>query len=214
MKAQRERMVESQLKSRDISDPHVLRAMGEVPREEFVPEELAHLAYRDGPLPIEEEQTISQPYIVALMIQAMEVRPQDTVLEIGTGSGYAAAVLSRVAGRVYSIERHQKLADTAKKRFARLGYDNIFVSIGDGTLGWAEHGPYDAAVVTAGSPDIPEALIDQLKLGGRLVIPVGRFREMQDLLRIRKTGPQELSREHITGVRFVPLVGAAGWGEK
>ncbi len=213
MKAQREQMVETQLKSRDISDPHVLRAMGEVPREAFVPEELAHLAYRDGPLPIEEEQTISQPYIVALMIQAMEIRPQDTVLEIGTGSGYAAAVVSRVAGRVYSIERHQKLADTAIKRFARLGYDNIFVTIGDGTLGWAEHAPYDAAVVTAGSPDIPEALIDQLKLGGRLIIPVGRFREMQDLLRIRKTGPQELSREHITGVRFVPLVGAAGWGE-
>jgi protein-L-isoaspartate(D-aspartate) O-methyltransferase len=214
MKAQRKRMVETQLKRRDISDPHVLRAMGEVPREVFVSEELAHLAYRDGPLPIEENQTISQPYIVALMIQAMEVRPQDTVLEIGTGSGYAAAVLSRVADRVYSIERHQKLADTAIQRFARLGYDNILVSVGDGTLGWAEHAPYDAAVVTAGSPDIPEALIDQLKLGGRLVIPVGRLREMQDLLRIRKTGPQEFSREHITGVRFVPLIGVAGWDER
>jgi len=211
MKNLREKMVQTQLKSRDITDSRVLEAMGEVPREEFIPEEMAGMAYRDGPLPIGEEQTISQPYIVALMIQALEVSEQDTVLEIGTGSGYAAAVLSRIAGRVYSVERHLKLGEAAIERFNRLGYDNIFVKIGDGTLGWEEHAPYDAIVVTAGSPEIPVSYVEQMKIGGRLVIPVGRMRDMQELVRARKVSEGEITEEPITGVRFVPLVGAAGW---
>ncbi len=213
MKSERLKMVETQLKARDITDPLVLEAMTETPREAFVPRELAHRAYDDGPLPIAEGQTISQPYIVALMIQAMEVSAEDKALDVGTGSGYAAAVLSRIVERTYTIERHERLAETAKRRFARLGYDNIETTVGDGSLGWPAHAPYDAIVVTAGSPDVPDALLQQLKTGGRLVIPVGRLQVMQELLRIRKTDTDQFIRERITGVRFVPLVGAGGWTE-
>lgn len=206
-------MVETQLKNRDISDPLVLKAMGEVPREAFVPKERIGIAYSDGPLPIADGQTISQPYIVALMIQAMEVSPEDHALDVGTGSGYAAAVLSRIVERVYSIERHASLAESAKALFKKLGYDNIEVTVGDGSIGLPEHSPYDAIVVTAGSPDIPEQLIGQLKPFGRLVIPVGSLPVMQKLIRVRKVNGGEPLRENIGDVRFVPLVGIAGWKE-
>lgn len=210
---QKEKMVENHLKRRGIRDKAVLEAMAEVPREKFIPEDMVHLAYNDSPLPIGEGQTISQPYIVALMIQAMELSPQDRVLDIGTGSGYAAAIISRIVKAVYSVERYQTLAETAKERFLHLGYENIHVLYGDGTQGWPEHAPYDAAVVAAGSPDIPQPLVDQLVIGGRLVIPVGSTQQFQELLRVRRTGESEVKEERLTSVRFVPLVGEAGWKE-
>jgi protein-L-isoaspartate(D-aspartate) O-methyltransferase len=171
----REHMVAAQIAGRGVRDPRVLDAMRQVPREVFVGEGMEEFAYEDSPLPIAEGQTISQPYIVALMIEAAEVGPGDNVLEIGTGSGYAAAVLSRIAGHVHSIERHRPLADLARRRFERLGYDNIEVHDGDGTLGWAAAAPYDAIIVTAGGPEVPEALRRQLKIGGRMIIPIGNL---------------------------------------
>jgi protein-L-isoaspartate(D-aspartate) O-methyltransferase len=204
-------MVDRQLAARGIRDPNVLRAMGEVPREAFVPKHLRHLAYTDSPLPIGEEQTISQPYIVALMTEAMEISNGDRVLEIGTGSGYAAAVLSQIAAEVYTIERHGSLAREAKREFRELGYDNIHVLHGDGTLGWEEHAPYDAIVVTAGGPQVPEALLEQLAVGGCLVMPIGRSHYSQELVRIRRTSETDYHRENLGAVRFVPLVGCEGW---
>jgi protein-L-isoaspartate(D-aspartate) O-methyltransferase len=162
-------------------------------------------------LPIGEGQTISQPYIVALMTEALELTPDDRVLEIGTGSGYAAAVLSRIARQVYTVERHSSLARAAEARFRRLGYDNIQVHVGDGTLGWVEHAPYDGIVATAGGPAVPQPLLDQLKRGGRLVIPVGRFPQLQELVRVRRLSKEGYRREELGSVRFVPLVGQAGW---
>jgi protein-L-isoaspartate(D-aspartate) O-methyltransferase len=188
--------------------------MSTVPREVFLPERLAEFAYDDTPLPIEEEQTISQPYIVALMAEALELEPGQRVLEVGAGSGYAAAVLSRVVGDdgdVHAIERHATLADLASERMRRLGYDNVHVRHGDGTLGWPEHAPYDAIAVAAGGPDVPPALKQQLAIGGRLVIPVGTDPRLQELVRIRRTGQDRFERENLGGVRFVPLVGAQGW---
>jgi protein-L-isoaspartate(D-aspartate) O-methyltransferase len=207
----RKEMVERQLVARGIQDPGVLRAMGEVPREAFVPEHLKHLAYADSPLPIGEEQTISQPYIVALMTEAMEVSEGDRVLEIGTGSGYAAAVLGRIAAEVYTVERHASLARIARRRYEELGYDNIHVRHGDGTLGWAAHAPYNAIVVTAGGPQVPEPLLEQLAIGGCLVIPVGPSHYSQELVRIRHTSETNYRRENLGAVRFVPLVGSEGW---
>jgi protein-L-isoaspartate(D-aspartate) O-methyltransferase len=166
--ADRERMVNRQIAARGVRDPRVLRAMREVPREQFVAPGLEEFAYEDSPLPIAEQQTISQPYIVALMIEAAEIGQGDKVLEIGTGSGYAAAVLSRIANEVYTIERHASLAQAAASRFARLGYRNIEVRRGDGTLGWPEAAPFDAIIVTAGGPEVPETLRRQLRIGGRL----------------------------------------------
>jgi len=207
----RDIMFREDLIGRGIKDAAVLRAMREVPREAFVPPELAAHAYADQPLPIEEEQTISQPYIVAYMTEALELTPGDRVLEIGTGSGYAAAVLSRIVTTVYSVERLGTLADKARKRLTALGYSNIVVHAGDGTLGWPEHAPYDAIVVTAGAPKLPEALLEQLATGGRLVIPIGPSTFLQMLIRVRRQGINDYHSEELCPVRFVPLIGAAGW---
>jgi len=208
---QRERMIKEQLEARGLRDPAVLAAMRGVPREEFVPLHLLGLAYKDGPLPIDEGQTISQPYIVAYMTEALELSDSDRVLEIGTGSGYAAAVLSRIVRRVQSVERLDGLAVSARTRLHRLGFSNIDVHVGDGTLGWPAAAPYDAIVVTAGAPEIPPPLLTQLAVGGRLVIPVGRTPTMQSLLRVRRVSEEEYRQEDLMGVMFVPLIGAAGW---
>ena len=205
-------MVRRHLQARGIHDPRVLAAMRIVKRESFIPAELAEFAYEDSPLPIAVGQTISQPYIVALMAEALRLEPGDRVLEIGTGSGYAAAVLAEVAARVYTIERHAELANTARARLAELGYRNIDVRCGDGTLGWAEHAPYQAIVVAAGGPEIPRPLLGQLAVGGRLVIPIGDART-QELVRVTRTGPEQYDREDLGGVRFVPLIGSEGWAE-
>jgi len=207
----REEMVRAQVAARGVLDERVLRAMAQVPRESFLPRDLEEFAYRDSPLPIECGQTISQPYIVALMAEALELAPGDRVLEVGTGSGYAAAVLSRIASRVYSIERHGELARSARQRLETLGFDNVEVLHGDGTLGWPEHAPFQAITVAAGAPSVPEALVDQLAPGGRLVLPVGEGRDSQRLLRLRKQDDGRLIREDLGSVRFVPLVGIQGW---
>ncbi|MEA2603700.1 MAG: hypothetical protein QOF89_4692 [Acidobacteriota bacterium] len=209
----RNQMVDRQIAGRGVRDPRVLEAMRTVPREAFVPEHLAESAYDDMPLPIGEEQTISQPYVVALMAEALEIRPGDKLLEIGAGSGYAAAVLSRIAREVYAVERHASLAREAPERLARLGYSNVQVRHGDGTLGWAEHAPYDAIVVAAGGPEVPQALLDQLAEGGRLVIPIGPDPRNQDLVRVRHQPEGGFVRENLGPVRFVPLIGAQGWAE-
>ncbi len=207
----RHRMVHRQIEARGVRDPRVLAAMREVPREAFVPEGLQEFAYEDSPLPIEAGQTISQPFIVAEMIERLELEGGERVLDIGTGSGYAAAVLARIAGEVYSVERHAELAELARARFAEMGIDNVHVLHGDGTLGWPEHAPYDAVVTAAGGPDVPPALRDQLKVGGRLVIPIGPTPREQKLIRETKIAPRKMRRTDLGGVRFVPLVGAAGW---
>ena len=204
-------MVQRQIASRGVRDRRVLHALLTVPREVFVPERLHEFAYEDTALPIEEEQTISQPYIVALMAEALEAGPDDRVLEVGAGSGYAAAVLSRIAREVYAIERHGVLAELARERMQRLGYTNVHIVYGDGTLGWPEHAPYDAIAVAAGGPDVPPALQSQLAPGGRLVIPIGTDPRLQELVRVRRTGPEKFQRESLGAVRFVPLVGAQGW---
>jgi protein-L-isoaspartate(D-aspartate) O-methyltransferase len=196
--------------ARGVTDPHVLEAMRTVPREAFVPEPLAAFAYEDAPLPIEAGQTISQPFIVALMIEAAAIQPGDCVLEIGAGSGYSAAVMSRIADRVHAIDRHQELADLASERLARLGYDNVVIQTGDGTKGWPEKAPFDVIVVTAGGPSVPRPLCEQLAIGGRLIIPVGDANQ-QNLLRITRTGPDDFEETDLGGVRFVPLIGAHGW---
>lgn len=207
----RDEMVEKQLRARGITDMRVLEAMRDVPREHFVGIELAEFAYDDTPLPIEEGQTISQPYIVAAMIQAAEVNPGDKVLEIGTGSGYAAAVLSKVADDVYTVERIKSLALLSTERYLKYGYDNIHVLHGDGTLGWPENAPFNVIIVSAGGPEVPQTLIEQLAVGGRLVIPAGESPRQQTLLRIRRKSETEVAQEDLGQVRFVPLIGAAGW---
>jgi protein-L-isoaspartate(D-aspartate) O-methyltransferase len=204
-------MVDIQIAGRGVRDPRVLEAMRQVPREAFVAEALAEFAYEDAPLPIEEGQTISQPYIVALMIEAAEVKPGDRVLDVGTGSGYAAAVLSRIAGEVYAIERHGTLVEFAKRRFEQLGYRNIKIRHGDGTLGWADAAPFDAILVAAGGPEIPEALRTQLKVGGRLVMPIGLLEHQQRLVKVVRDGERDFHEEDLGPVMFVPLVGAFGW---
>ena len=211
--ALRERMVDQQIEKRGVRDAAVLGAMGKVPRERFVPESLAARAYDDRPLPIGEGQTISQPYIVAMMTEALRLRPEDRVLEIGTGAGYAAAVLAVIAADVYTIERLGGLAESARRRLAELGYANVHVRHGDGSLGWPEHAPYDAIVVAAGAPDVPTALLEQLAIGGRLVMPVGRKLDGQRLVRIERTGADRYEREFLEVVVFVPLIGAQGWPE-
>jgi protein-L-isoaspartate(D-aspartate) O-methyltransferase len=211
--AERERMVERQIAARGVNDARVLEAMRQVPREAFVASGFEEFAYEDSPLPIAEGQTISQPYIVALMIEAAEVKAGDRVLEIGTGSGYAAAVLSRIAGEVYTVERHGALVETAKRRFARLGYRNIEVRHSDGTLGWPEAAPFDAIIVTAGGPEIPESLRNQLKIGGRLVIPIGSLTHEQRLVKVVRDGEHAFHEEDLGPVRFVPLIGEHGWSE-
>ena len=210
----REAMVERQLAARDVHDPGVLAAFREVPREVFVPEHLQASAYDDGPLPIGEGQTISQPYIVALMIQSADVSPDDAVLEVGAGSGFAAAVISRIAARVVALERHRSLAEAAAERIAGLGYDNCRIIAGDGSGGLAEAGPFDAIIVSAGGAHVPEPLKRQLAPGGRLVMPVGgEF--VQTLLRLTRTGEEEWEERNLGSVRFVPLIGAHGrWEEQ
>lgn len=211
---QRDQLVNEELRSEGIRDEAVLRAMCSVPREEFLPEKFRELAYRDVALPIEAGQSISQPYIVALMVEALELKPDQKVLEIGTGSGYAAAVLSRVAKQIVSIERVEELARIADERLKRLGYDNVRVVQGDGTLGCSEFAPFDAIVVAAGGPSVPQALLDQLRIGGRLVIPVGEGRGSQLLIRVRRNAENIFLREDLGRVRFVPLIGEAGWHEE
>ncbi len=201
-------MVEEQLVRRRVDDPRVLAAMRSVPREEFVAAAYRSRAYEDGPLPIEAAQAISQPYVVAWMAQALELTPEDVVLEVGSGSGYAAAVISRVAARVYGIERHKILVDLARRRLVALGCDKVRLRHGDGILGWPEHAPYDAILVSAGASEVPEALLQQLKIGGRLVLPVGDQQAEQDLVRIRRVAAEDFVPEHLGRVLFVPLVGS------
>jgi protein-L-isoaspartate(D-aspartate) O-methyltransferase len=209
--AMRKEMVEYQIAARGVRDQRVLEAMGKVPRELFLPEKLREFAYDDSALPITGEQTISQPYIVALMAEALMLKGGEKVLEIGGGSGYAAAVLSEIAGDVYTVERLGPLAEHAAATLADLGYDNVHVLHGDGTRGWPEHAPYDAIVVAAGGPRVPESLKHQLKIGGRLVIPVGADRRAQELVRVTRIAQHKWRSEDIADVRFVPLIGEGGW---
>lgn len=204
------RMVAKHLRARDITDARVLAAFESVPREAFVPDELAERAYDDAPLPIGDGQTISQPYIVALTAQALRLQGHEHVLEIGAGSGYAAAILGQLARSVVTIERIAALATAAAARLAAVGYTNVHVHHADGTLGWAPDAPYEAIAVAAGAPRPPQALLDQLAVGGRLVIPFGSH-DHQRLARITRTGETTWTEENLGEVRFVPLVGAQGW---
>ena len=209
----RQRMVEVQIARRGVRDRRVLDAMRRVPREAFVGPGFEEFAYEDGPLPIVEGQTLSQPYIVALMLEAAEIEPRDKVLEAGAGSGYAAAVLSRIAERVHAIERHPSLAAQAARRLEQLGCSNVELRTGDGTKGWPEAAPFDAILVAAGGPDVPPALKQQLAVGGRLVIPVGNPAGGQRLLRITRKTPTEYAEDDFGAVAFVPLIGEQGWAE-
>jgi protein-L-isoaspartate(D-aspartate) O-methyltransferase len=209
----RGRMVDVQIAGRGVRDSHVLAAMREVPRDVFVDPGFEEFAHEDSPLPIGEGQTISQPYIVALMIEAAEVTPGDNVLEVGAGSGYAAAVMSRIAQRVFAIERHPALVETAARRFEKLGYHNIELRAGDGTRGWPESAPFDAILVAASGPQVPQALKEQLAIGGRLVIPVGQQNWRQSLRKITRVNETEYDEEDLGAVAFVPLVGEQGWTE-
>jgi len=211
MMKQRERMVANQIERRGLRDPAVLAAMREVPREAFVSDKHQEYAYDDGPLPILEGQTISQPYVVALMIEALELKPEERVLEIGTGSGYAAAVLSRIAAKVFTIERFETLVEYARANLALAGYDNVFVHHGDGTLGWPEHAPYNAIIAAAGGPKIPDALKGQLADGGRLVMPVGSAQRAQQLVKLIRLPEGKYRERKLSHVRFVPLIGEQGW---
>lgn len=184
--------------------------MSRVPRERFVGEDMVEFAYEDAPLPIDVGQTISQPLIVAVMAEAAEIGPLDRVLEVGTGSGYGAAVLGRLAAEVWTIERHHALADQARRRLDQLGFENVHVVCGDGTLGWPEQAPFDAIVVTAGGPSVPRTLWEQLAEGGSLIMPVGPESRGQELLRVRRIDDQPIE-EDLGPVRFVPLIGAQGW---
>ncbi len=207
----REDMVKHQIAARGIRSEAVLGALRKVPREAFLPERLREFAYEDSPLPIAAKQTISQPYIVALMTEALELKGGERVLEIGTGSGYAAAVLAEIAGEVYTVERIGELAEKAASTLAALAYHNVHVVHSDGTLGWAAAAPYDAIVVAAGGPEVPKSLKEQLKVGGRLVIPVGTDPRTQELVRVTRISNQEFKSEDLADVRFVPLVGKEGW---
>lgn len=211
MEKQREQMVARQIEGRGLTDPAVLAAMREVPREAFVSEKHRQFAYDDGPLPIPEGQTISQPYVVALMIQMLHLKPEDRVLEIGTGSGYAAAILSRIASEVHTVERMEALVEYARQNLAAVGYENVHVHQGDGTLGWPDQAPYDAIIVAAGGPNIPQALKNQLAVGGRLVMPVGSEQRAQRLVRLTRLDEDDYERETLSHVRFVPLIGEQGW---
>lgn len=208
--SERHIMVRDQLEKRGIRNPWVLQAMLDIPRHFFIPDSQHMKAYDDSPLPIGQEQTISQPYIVAAMIEYIEPEPSHRVLEVGVGSGYSVAVLRRIVQEVYGIERNPVLLAEAKKRIDKLGLGHVNLKEGDGTLGWPEAAPFDAILVTAGSPRVPEALLRQLKEGGSLVIPLGN-REEQKLLRIMKKPGGHLQEKELFPVRFVPLIGADGW---
>jgi len=211
--ARREAMVQNQLVGRGIRDQLVLEAMRKVPRERFVPEMERDFAYTDGPLPIGAGQTISQPYIVALMTEALQLKGGERVLEIGTGSGYAAAILAEISGEVFTVERVKELADRAADTLRDQGYVNAHVRHGDGTLGWAERAPYDAIVVTAGGPKVPESLRQQLAVGGRLVMPVGINLQFQSLVQVVRISDDRFDSTDLGAVRFVALVGKEGWRE-
>ena len=204
-----ERMVAEQIRARGVADPRVLAALRRVPRHRFIPEHLWSQAYADYPLPIGEDQTISQPYIVALMTEILELKETDRVLEVGTGSGYQAAILAELAAQVFSIDRKGGLADYARSILESLGYRNIRIRVGDGTLGWPEEAPFDGIIVTAGAPQVPRPLVEQLARGGRLVIPVGDA-FTQTLTCVRQTG-EGLKYEYYGGCRFVRLIGKYGW---
>ena len=207
----RERMVKNQLIPRGINDERVLQVMGKIPRHLFIEEALAGEAYNDHPVPIGEKQTISQPYIVALMTEALELKGNEKTLEIGTGSGYQTAILAELSSRVYTIERIKSLLVNARELLAQLGYNNILFKAFDGTLGWKEYAPFDAIMVTAGSPSLPKPLIDQLADNGRIIIPVGD-RYSQELIKvIRKE--EGLKQESLGGCRFVNLIGVHGWSD-
>jgi protein-L-isoaspartate(D-aspartate) O-methyltransferase len=211
--AERDAMVERQIASRGIREPTILEAFRAVPREEFLSEEYADLAYGDHPLPIEAGQTISQPYIVALMIEAAEIKPGDRVLEVGAGSGYAAAVMSRIAGEVVAIERQPDLVKVAQERISRLGYDNVRIVEGDGTRGWEPEAPYDAILAAASGSHVPKPWIEQLADGGRIVMPVGEPNWIQKLVKVTRGPAGQLITEDLGGVRFVPLIGEEGWSD-
>jgi len=207
--AARKQMVQSQLRVRGVRDERVLAAMSRVPRHEFVPQQFQSQAYEDHPLPIGFGQTISQPYIVALMLAALDVQPEDVVLEIGTGSGYQAALLAELASQVYSIERHAPLAQNAERVLRNLGYTDVTVIVGDGTHGLAERAPFNAIIVAAAAPQLPAALLAQLAEGGRMVVPVGPPTAQELQLIHKKQGHPAIS--YLEGCRFVPLVGGQGY---
>jgi protein-L-isoaspartate(D-aspartate) O-methyltransferase len=206
------KMVEEQIVSRGIRDPRVIAAMKKVPRHLFVEEALQSQAYSDHPLPIGEKQTISQPYMVALMTEALQLAGMEKVLELGAGSGYQTAILAELAEKIYSIERIRSLAIKARQLLYELGYFNVEIKILDGTYGWIEASPFEVILVTAGAPNIPQPLLDQLALGGRLVIPVGDA-FVQDLIRVTKT-EEGIKKEDLGGCRFVKLIGKHGWNEE
>ena len=208
---QRHAMVQRQIRGRGIREPALLDAMCEVPREEFVLEEYRASAYDDAPLPIPADQTISQPYVVALMIRALSLSADARVLEVGSGSGYASAILSRIVREVHAVERHQELAAYARERLKKLGYDNVHVHHADGSTGWPPAAPYEGILVSASGPRIPAVLEQQLALEGRLVMPIGRARGMQNLVRLTRVSQDEYRRQNLGGVRFVPLIGEEGW---
>lgn len=207
----RDRMVETQLVARGIQDSRVLEAMRKVPRHLFVEEALQEQAYNDYPLPIGEKQTISQPFIVALMTQSLELKGTEKVLEIGTGSGYQAAVLAELVERVFTVERFPTLGYRANQVLQKLGYKNVVVRVADGTIGWPDEAPYDGIVITAGTPKVPQPLVDQLAMGGRMVLPIGD-RVSQDLILIRRV-EEGIRKTSLGGVRFVDLIGKWGWEE-
>jgi protein-L-isoaspartate(D-aspartate) O-methyltransferase len=204
---ERQNMVDRQIKARGVRDSGVLKAMATVPRHEFVPSDLQHVAYADHPLPIGEGQTISQPYIVALMTEALQVTAGDRVLELGTGSGYQAAVLASIVDTVYTIEYFSSLAERARTTFERLGYENILVRAGDGWGGWPAHAPFDAAMITFAAPKPPPALVDQLEVGGRLCMPLGPAHGTQTLMLYTKREDGTLASQSLGAVRFVPVLG-------
>jgi protein-L-isoaspartate(D-aspartate) O-methyltransferase len=209
----RRRMIEEQLIGRGIKDPRVIEAIGKVPRHLFVPEALAAQAYSDFPLPIGDRQTISQPYMVALMSEALLLKGGEKVLEIGTGSGYQAAVLALLARQVFSLERISSLARQARKTLDSCGFGRVNVRVTDGTFGWEEEAPFDAIMVTAGAPAVPKPYLQQLVAGGRLIIPVGD-RTSQILIRVTRLTEQNFREERLLGCRFVPLVGDHGWNDE
>lgn len=208
----RERMVDRQIAARGLDDPALLAAFRAVPREDFISGDYADYAYQDSPLPIESGQTISQPYIVALTIYAARIKAGDKVLEVGAGSGYAAAVIGQIAGEVIAVERHHELVELAQTRMRRLGYHNVKIVEGDGTLGWPEDAPFDAIVAAASGSHVPKSWIAQLKPGGRIVMPIGEPHAAQSLIKVTKLEDGKFKHEDLGGVRFVPLIGAEGFG--
>ncbi len=209
----RDRMVDEQIVRRGVDDEQVREAMRTVPREAFVPERYRSMAYSDRPLPIGEGQTISQPYIVAMMTEAAGIEPGDRVLEIGTGSGYGAAVASRIADEVYTLERHTELAEQARRVYDELGYDNIEIVVGDGTRGLPDSAPFDAIICTASGPELPDSYKRQVAVGGRIVMPVGNKSGGQRLVAVTRSGEERFEEEDLGFVRFVPLIGAEAWEE-